>query len=64
MGHLLEKLGVTALVGMVPQSAVRKRQYTMHRRTTHTEVAGYSELLSSSGGNNLITVHTFSGRPF
>lgn len=32
MGHLLEKLGVTALVGMVLQSAVRRRQYTLHKR--------------------------------
>lgn len=40
MGHFLEKLGVAALVGMVPQSTVPKRQYIMHRRTTQTEVAG------------------------
>lgn len=56
MGHLLEKLGVTALVGMVLQSAVRKRQYTLHK--------GLLWPLCSSGGNILMTVHTFSGRPF
>lgn len=60
MGHFLEKLRVTALVGMVPQSTVPNVSISCTEGLRTQKSPG----LGSSGGDILITVHTFSGRPF